>query len=379
VLVLTLASTDACKKQNAYVPPPPPQVGVAKPLQQAVTPYLEVTGNTVAYNHVDLEARVQGYLQEIKYQDGMDAKQADTLFVIEPAPYQAQLQQAQATLASTQADLVQAEAEFNRQFTLGKSDYASQSKVDEARAKRDSDKAKISDNQAGVTIAAINLGYTRVTAPFYGTVTAHLVSVGGLVGYGGPTKLATIIQLDPIYTTFTVSEQQVLRIKEAIAKRGIKPGDIDNVPVEIGLMTEEGYPHVGKLDYVAPNIDPSTGTLTARGVMQNPDHLLLPGMFVRIRIPLAVQEANQLLVPDQAIGADQSGSYVLVVDKDNAVSQKAVQTGQHVGKLRVITSGLTADDMVVISANQKAIPGNKVVPQVMTITAESAPATPGKS
>jgi multidrug efflux system membrane fusion protein len=379
VLLLTLGSIAACKKENAYVPPPPPQVGVAKPLQQAVTPYLEVTGNAVAYNQVDLEARVQGYLQEIKYQDGTEAKQADTLFVIEPAPYQAQLQQAQATLAATQADLVQAEAEFNRQFTLGRSDFASQSKVDEARAKRDSDKAKLSDNQAGVTIAAINLGYTQVTAPFDGTVTAHLVSVGGLVGYSGPTKLATIVQLDPIYVTFTVSEQQVLRIKAAMAKRGIKPSAIDNVPVEIGLMTEEGYPHAGKLDYAAPNIDSSTGTLTARAVFKNPDHFLLPGMFVRIRIPQEMQQANQLLVPDQAIGADQSGSYVLVVDKDNAVSQKTVQTGQLVGQLRVVTSGLTADDMVVVSAIQKAIPGSKVAPLVTTITAAAAPATPGKS
>ena len=149
MLSLTLAVTAACKKENAYVPPPPPQVGVAKPLRQDVMPYLEVTGNAVAYNTVDLEARVQGYLQEINYQDGAEAKKADTLFVIEPAPYQAQLQQAQATLAATQADLVQAEAEFTRQFTLGKSDFASQSKVDEARAKRDSDKAQIQNNQAG--------------------------------------------------------------------------------------------------------------------------------------------------------------------------------------------------------------------------------------
>ena len=161
MLSLTLAVTAACKKENAYVPPPPPQVGVAKPVQQ--------DGDAVSGGHrqrgrvqqVDLEARVQGYLQEINYQDGAEAKQADTLFVIEPAPYQAQLQQAQATLAATQADLVQAEAEFNRQSTLGKSDFASQSKVDEARAKRDSDKAQIQNNQAGVTIAAINLGYTQ--------------------------------------------------------------------------------------------------------------------------------------------------------------------------------------------------------------------------
>jgi len=381
VLSLTLAVTAACKKENAYVPPPPPQVGVAKPVKQDVMPYLEVTGNAVAYNAVDLEARVQGYLQEINYQDGAEAKKADTLFVIEPAPYQAQFQQAQATLAATQADLVQAEAEFTRQFTLGKSDFASQSKVDEARAKRDSDKAQIQNNQAGVTIAAINLGYTQVTAPFDGIVTAHLVSVGGLVGVTGPTKLATIVQLDPIYATFTVSEQQVLRIKETMVKRGIKPGEIKNknVPVEVGLMTENGFPHVGKLDYIAPTIDPSTGTLTARGVLENPDKGLLPGMFLRMRMPLALEKVNALLVPDEALGADQSGSYLLVVDKDNVVQQRTVQTGQLEGKFRVIVSGVAADDLIVISGNQKAVPGSKVAPQTTTIADEANPAPPGKS
>ena len=146
-------------------------------------------------------------------------------------------------LAATQADLVQSEAEFYRQSTLGKSDVASQSKVDEARAKRDNDKAKILSDQAGVTIAAINLGYTRVNAQFDGEVTAHLVSVGN-----GVTKLASIVQLDPIYASFTVSEQQVLRIKAALAARNVKPGDIKDTPVEVGLMTEDGYPHVGALD-----------------------------------------------------------------------------------------------------------------------------------
>ncbi len=378
VLSLTLAVTAACKKENAYVPPPPSPVNVAKPVQQEVTPYLEVTGSAVAYNQVDLEARVQGYLQNIDYQDGAPVKQADTLFVIEPAPYQAQLQQAQASLAATQADLVQAKAEFYRQSTLGKSDFASQSVVDQARAKLDSDQAKIQNDQAGVTIAAINLGYTRVTAPFDGVVSAHLISQGGLVGVTGPTKLATIVQLDPIYATFTVSEQQVLRIKAALAERGIKAGEIKNVPVAVGLMTEEGFPHIGTLDYVAPMLDPSTGTLTARGLLENANRAILPGMFLRIRIPLAVQKANALLVPDEALGADQSGSYLLVVNKENVVQQRTVQTGQLEGRLRVISSGITEDDLVVVSGNQRAVPGQKVAPQVTTITAEAA-SPPGKS
>jgi RND family efflux transporter MFP subunit len=377
-LALTLASTAACKKENAYIPPPPPQVGVARPVQQDVLPYLELTGNAVAYNQVDLEARVQGYLQEINYKDGDEVKLADNLFVIEPGPYQAQLQQAQASLAATQADLVQAEAEFFRQSTLGKSDFASQSKVDEARAKRDTDKAKISNDQAGVTIAAINLGYTRVNAPFDGMVTAHLVSVGGLVGVGGPTKLATIVDLDPIYASFTVSEQQVLRIKQVMAEQGLKPGDFKGTPVEIGLMTDSGYPHVGKLDYAAPMIDAATGTLAARAVLDNPNRALLPGMFLRIRIPMAHQKVNALLVPDQALSADQTGTYLLVIGKDDVVQQRTVQTGQLEGSLRVIASGLAPDDLVVISGNQKAIPGQKVVARVTAITAEAAP-VPGKS
>jgi RND family efflux transporter MFP subunit len=378
-LGLTLAVTAACKRQNAYVPPPPAQVSVAKAVQQEVTPYLELTGNFTAYNSVDLEARVQGYLQEIDYQDGAEVKQGDTLFVIEPAPYQAQLQQAQATLAGTQASLVQAEAEFYRQSTLGKTDFAAQSAVDQARAKRDADKAQIQNNQAGVTIAAINYSYTHVAAPFSGVVSAHLVSVGGLVGVTGPTKLASIVQLDPIYVNFTASEQQVLRMKAAMEKHGISARDIRNVPVAVGLMTEEGHPHVGKLDYIAPTLDSSTGTLAARGIFENANRALLPGMFARIRIPIGFEKANALLVPDEALGADQSGSYLLVVDKDNVVQQKTVQTGQLEGKLRVITSGIAPDDLIVVSGNQKAIPGQKVAPQVTTIAAGANPAPSGKS
>ncbi len=373
LLVLAVA---ACKKENTYVPPPPPPVDVAKPAQQLVMPYLEVTGNATPYNQVDLEARVQGYLTEIDYQDGAMVKQADTLFIIEPGPYQAQLQQAQATLASTQADLVQAQAEFYRQSTLGKSDFASQSAVDQARAKRDSDQAKILNDQAGVTLAAITLGYTRVTAPFDGQVSAHLVSQGGLVGVAGPTKLATITQLDPIYALFTISEQQVLRIKQAMRERGLKPEDVKNVPVEVALMTDTGYPHVGTLDYVAPTVDASTGTLTARGILKNPDRAILPGMFLRIRIPMQRDRAEALLVPDQALGADQAGRYLLIVDKDNVVQQKTVQVGQLEGSLRVITSGLSKDDLVVVTGIQRAIPGEKVSPQMTTIKATPEPPPP---
>jgi multidrug efflux system membrane fusion protein len=361
-MLVALVLLSGCKKQNAFIPPPPPQVGVAHPARQEVTPYLELTGNAQAYNQVDLVARVQGFLQSIDYQDGASAKQGDTLFVIEPAPYEARLQQAQASLTSTQAQVAQSQVEYNRQASLGRSEFSSQSAVDQARATRDSNQANLSNLQAGVTLAAINLAYTRVTAPFDGQVTMHQVSAGSLVGVTGPTVLATIIQLAPIRVICTVSEQDVLRIKETMPKRALEPADIASVPVEVGRMNEADYPHHGTLDYVAPNIDPTTGSLTIRGVLPNTEKALLPGMFVRMRVPLARQKAMVLLVPDQALGSDQGGRYVLVVDKDNIVRQRPVVTGQLSGDLRVIASGLSAEDSVVVSGLQKAIPGAKVVP-----------------
>jgi membrane fusion protein, multidrug efflux system len=353
----------SCKKENAYVVPPPREVGVAHPIARQVTPYVEATGNTAAYNQVDLVARVDGFVEEIDYQDGSEAKRGRTLFVIEPAPYQAKLEQAQAQLASARAQFTQADAEYNRQASLGRNDFASRSAVDQARAARDSDQANVANQQAAVELAQINLGYTQVKAPFDGVVTAHLVSIGDLVGVSGPTKLASLVQLDPIYVTFTVSEQDVLRVRARLAEAGLTAAELGKVPVEVGLMNEEGYPHAGTIDYAAPQVDSSTGTLQLRGVFANPHHTLLPGYFVRVRVPRQRLAAEALLVPDAALGTDQAGRYLMVVDKHNVVEQRNVQTGQLDGSLRVITSGLNPDDRVVVTGLTRAIPGEKVVPQ----------------
>jgi membrane fusion protein, multidrug efflux system len=364
-----------CRKQNAYVPPPPPQVGVANPIVRAVTPYLEATGTTVAYNEVDLVARVEGFLQSIDYQDGAAVKAGKQLFLIEPAPYQAKLQQAQASLDAAQAQYVQAEAEFNRQSSLGRSDFASRSTVDQARATRDANQANAANQQAGVTLATINLGYTRVVSPFDGVVTQHLVSVGDLVGLNSPTKLATIVQLDPIYVTFTVNEQDVQRIRADLARAGLTVADLGKITVEVGLMTEQGYPHHGVLDYAAPEVDTATGTLTVRAVLENKQRRLLPGYFVRVRVPQTHIATPALLVPDKALGSAQSGRYVLVVNKADVVEQRMVQTGQLEDVLRVIESGLRPDDRVVVSGIARAIPGEKVAPQAAPMP-NSADATP---
>ena len=331
-----------------------------------------MTGNTVAFNQVDLSARIEGFLQEINYTDGAMAKRGDTLFVIEPAPYQSKLQQAQASLAAVQAALVASEAEFTRQETLLKQNVSAQNAYDQALAKRDTDRANVLNEQAGVTIAAINYGYTRVTAPFDGEVTNHLQSVGELVGVSGPTKLASIVQLDPIYVMFNVSEQDVLRVKAMMRERGLTAFELAKIPVEVGLMTEQGYPHVGALNYASPTLDPSTGTLLARGLLPNPGRQMLPGMFVRIRIPMALGKREALLVPDRILGTDQGGRYVLVLGKDDTIEQRTVTTGAQVGSLRVIETGLAADDQVVITGLQHAIPGDKVTPQPATIQADKS-------
>lgn len=364
-LLLLMAATvlAGCKRQeNTFVAPPPPQVGVMHPVSRLFTPSLEATGNTVAYNEVNLVARVEGFVQSIDYTDGEQVKQGKTLFVIEPAPYQAKLQQSQAQLTSGQADAVYQSAQYSRLSTLGKSDFEAQSGVDQQRARMIEAQANVQNYTASVALAGINLGYTNVVAPFDGVVTNHLVSVGALVGVTNPTELATIVQLAPIYVTFNISEQDVLRVRQEMAKAGLTVRDLQKVGFDVGLMTEQGYPHHGTLDYAAPEVDTSTGTLMVRGVIPNTDFALLPGYFVRVRIPMPHMAAQALLVPDVALGTDQAGRYLLVVDKDNVVHQQPVEVGSSDGTLRVITKGLTENDQVIVTGLSRAVPDQKVNP-----------------
>jgi RND family efflux transporter MFP subunit len=354
-----------CKKGNQFVPPPPPKVSVAKPVAEKITRYLTATGNTAAVNSVDLVARVEGFLQGISFTDGAAVKAGDTLFTIEPLPYQAKLQQAQAAEDSARAQLVNAEFVFNQQQSLQRNSVASVTSLEAARATRDTDKANLTQAQATTQLAAITYSYTRVLAPFDGRMSAHLVSVGSLVGTT-PTILATIVQIHPIYATFTVSEQDVQHIRERAIKEGLTAADIDKFPIEIGLQGETGYPHAGHLDYVAPTVDPSTGTLVVRGILDNANGLLLPGYFVRVRVPMETG-VEAMLVPNVALSADQGGVYVLVVGKDNVVVQRHVTTGPLEGQLRVIETGLTADDLVVVNGLQRAVPGQQVEPATVPV------------
>jgi RND family efflux transporter MFP subunit len=353
------------------VPPPPPKVDVGIPVARTITRYLEATGNTAPIKTVDLVARVQGFLQSIDYKDGAFVKEGATLFTIEPETYKLKLDQAQAAEAGAQASVKQAEADFKRQTDLVSRQAVSQATLDTSTSNRDNAQANLQQAQVNTRIAEVNYGYTKVVAPFDGIVSAHLISVGELVGAASPTQLATIVALDPIYVNFNVNEQDVLRIRANALRRGLTSEDLKQVPIEVGLQTEDGYPHKGKLDYAAPTINQSTGTLAVRGILPNADRVLLPGYYVRVRVPLAQQE-GVLLVPDVALGSDQSGRYVLVVNKDNVVEQRKVQAGPVEGDLRVIESGLKGDDRVVIAGLLRAIPGQKVDPQLQKTEAPPA-------
>ena len=370
--VFAFAALSACE-QNTFVPPPPPKVDVATPVQKSITRYLDATGNTAAVKQVDLVARVSGFLQSIDYTDGAFVKEGTTLFTIEPETYKLKLDQAKAAEAGAQASLKQAELDFQRQSDLVSRQAVSQATLDTSTANRDNARASLQQAQANTRIAEVNFSYTNVTAPFDGIVSAHLVSVGELVGASSPTQLATIVAQDPIWVNFNVNERDVLKFRAEARRRGLTVADLKKTPVEVGLQTEAGFPHVGTLDYVAPTLNQSTGTLAVRGIIPNSDRALLPGLFVRIRVPVETQD-NALLVPDTALGSDQSGRYVLVVNKDNVVEQRKVAIGPVENGLRVIDSGLNPEDRVVIAGLLRSIPGQKVDPQLQKIVEPQAAA-----
>ncbi|HEX3442580.1 MAG TPA: efflux RND transporter periplasmic adaptor subunit [Pseudolabrys sp.] len=371
---LMLVALAGCGESNTYVAPPPPKVTVATPVKKSVTKFLEATGTTAAVNSADLVARVPGFVQTINYKDGDFVKKGTLLFTIEPESYNLKWKQAQAAQDSANALLTQAQLQYQRQYDLRQSNTNTQAQLDDATASRDNAKANVSQADINTQLAKINYGYTSVTAPFDGVVTARTVSIGDYVGANSqPTVLASIVELDPIYVNFSVNERDVLLIRAEMRRRGLTPQDLKKVPIDVGLQTEQGYPHSGLLDYVSPTIDSSTGTLAVRGIFQNADRALLPGLFVRVRVPTGTQD-DALLVPDVALGSDQSGRYLLTVNKDNVVEQRTIEAGALDGTMRVIDKGIGPDDRVIVAGLLRAIPGQKVDPQTVTAAAASSSA-----
>jgi len=354
-----------CNEKNQYAAPPPPKVAVATPAEMPVTLYAEFTGNTAPVATVDLEARVQGFITSIDYTDGEAVKKDRILFEIEKDQYQAQVDLQKAQLDSASATEANAKRESERQVTLGKTQSASQRAVDDARTAFDTANAKMEAAAASLKLAETSLAYATVRAPFDGVVTRRLVNVGALVGSSGPTRLATILQVDPIYVYFNISDQQQLDLRDSFVKEGktlkFLREEKQDLPIEVALSEDKAFNYSGRIDYIAPDLDAKTGTLQMRAVLPNADLSLVPGLFVRVRTPIGKID-KALLVNDTAVMSNQTGSYVMVVGADNVVEQRHVVAGSVEGELRVILKGLSASDKVVIGSVQRAIAGNKVEP-----------------
>jgi len=372
-LVLLAIATVGCGKKNAFVPPPPPKVMVANPVVRNVTAYHQFTGKTAAVASVEIRARVQGWLEKIHFHDGQIVHKGEVLFTIDSRPYEAEVQQAQADLLTAKTALAFAENDLARREKAYKEQAISELDLLRSRAERDKAAAGVAAAQARLETARINLDYCTIRSPITGKTSRRLVDVGNLVGAGEPTLLTTVVQISPIYAYFNVSERDVARYlkqSSALRKEGKRGIDME-VPVELGVATEEGFPHRGVLDYVDNTVDPETGTMEARAHFPNDGFLLMAGMFSRIRIPARVLE-DALLVPEVATAQDQQGRYVLVVDEKNVVERRGITVGPKEGELVVVLKGLEPDDRVIVNGLLNARPGTEVTPETTKIAASGS-------
>jgi RND family efflux transporter MFP subunit len=354
-------------EQGAGNAPPPPQVTVSKPLIKEMREWSDFTGQFEARESVEVRARVSGYLESVDFTDGQLVKKGDLLFVIEPKPFELALETAKAQLAQAEAQLELAKAQLARTAQLRKNDYATQETYDERLAQVNIATASRDAAIAAVNQAQLNLDYTRVTAPVSGRVGRHEVSVGNLImggtsGTATTTLLTTIVSLDPIWLTFYVSEGDGMTYKRLVQKGEVKSARDNAIEVEGQLMDEKTWTLKGTIDFVDNQYDRNSGTIRVRASFPNPNLFITPGQFGRVRVPMS-QEKPTMLVPDAAVVTDQSVKLLLTVAPDGTVVPKPVELGQVTdGNLRVIRSGITPDDEVIINGLLRARPGQKVTP-----------------
>jgi RND family efflux transporter MFP subunit len=362
-LLLLVACSESPQKQASA--PPPPAVTVANPVKRVVVDRDEYVGRFVAVDSVEIRARVSGYLDRIDFTDGQMVKQGDLLFTIDKRPFQTTLDQATANLAQARANLAFAEADLARGAQLVRERTITEQTFDQRTQAKRVAEASVQAQEAAVRQASLDLEFTELRAAVAGRIGDRRVSPGNLVtgGTTGNTSLlATVVSMDPIRFEFTFDEASYLRY-ERLAQRG---GDVTSregsVVVALKLLDEQDFQHQGRMDFVDNVIDRSSGTIRGRAVFSNPDGVFTPGMFGRVRVP-GSPSYNALLVPDAAIGTEQTRKYVLVVDADNVVRMKYVTLGQAFNNLRVIKSGLQEDDRVVVNGLMRARPNQKVNPQ----------------
>lgn len=373
-LALTCAvavALTACKKPEQQTPPPP-EVGVIEAKADTLPLQRELVGRLSPYRSADVRARVPGVLLKRVYQEGQDVKQGQVLFLIDPAPLQAALNASQAELASAQATYANAKAAAARARSLAPNQFVSKSDLDAAEATERTAAAAVQQAQASLANAKINLGYAQVTSPIDGRAGKQQVTEGALVGQGDITLLTTVDQLDPLFVNFSMSSDELTQLRRAQAAGAVSLSGDGKSTVQVKLSDGTMYDQPGTLDYSSAVVDPSTGAVTLRAVLPNPQQILLPGAFVSFQAVLG-ERKNAFLVPLQALQRDTTGGFVMVVGKDGKVVRKNVVTEGQQGSNWLVTSGIEPGDQVIVAGVQKVKEGSPASAKPWTPTAANGP------
>jgi RND family efflux transporter MFP subunit len=344
---------------------------VAQVLEKRVKDWDEFTGRLQAVETVEIRPRVSGYIDKVAFTEGSLVKQGTLLFVIDPRPYQAEYDKAAADVKRFKTALDLGRIELVRVQKLKDSGAVSQEELDERKSAVAQAEANEAGSEAAREAASLNLNFTKVTSPVDGKVSRAEVTRGNLVtgGSNGGTLLSSVVSMDPIYIYFDADEQSYLRYRK-IARDAAGPGSSDTGnPVQVGLANEEGFPHAGKLDFVDNQLNPQTGTIRVRAVLQNKDGQFTPGLFARVQL-LGGGEYSAILVDDRAVNTDQDQKYVLLLGAENKIEYRKVKLGRVIGGLRVVREGLKPGDVIVVNGAQRVHPGITVTPQKVAMGAD---------
>ncbi|MBI1916453.1 MAG: efflux RND transporter periplasmic adaptor subunit [Planctomycetes bacterium] len=377
-LVMCATALAGCNRNGQQLPPPKaPEVLVSFPVTDQITDYEYFTGRTEPIHSVEIKARVTGYLDKIDFKDGADVKEGAPLFEIDPRPYRAERDRAQATRAQAIAHRDLSQAKLERTRAAFPTRAASKEDLDAAVAEADADKASVRIAEENLRIAELNLAWTVVKAPIEGRLTQRRVDPGNLVK-ADDTLLTTLHKLHPMYALFDVDERTVLKLSDLERKGTIKRLRDGSVEVELGLASEEDYPHKGKIDFASAFLDSSTGTRAVRGVFDNQNHVLMPGLFVRIRLPVG-EPHSATLIEERALGTDQGRKFVYALKKEKVTEEKdgqpvertlykavyrPVTPGTLSNGKRVVQDGLALDELVIVSGLQRVQADHEVIPMI---------------
>ena len=359
LLSLGLSGCDlANSKTSEAAPPGAPPVSVAAVIEKQIAQTQEFSGRLEAIEHVEIRSRVSGFITEVNFKPGSEVKKGSVLFVIDPRPYQAEMERAEAAAASARAKADQSRLQLTRsERLLGEKAIAQREYVESASSLKELD-AKARAAQASYEAARLNLSYTQVRAPIDGRVSKAEITVGNLID--ATAILTSVVSTDRIYASFDGDEDTYLRV-------GVQSHQGQPVAVRVGLANESGFPHEGKLDFVDNQLNPQTGSVRMRATFVNADRVLVPGLFARVQLGGGKELTRTMLINDRAVGTDQNRKFVFLVGADNKAQYRPVQLGPVVDGLRVVTAGLKVGDRIVVNGLQRVHPGAAVSPELVTM------------